>query len=116
MSGEIVYFGEESQDETRNGNDKNKENEQTNFFQNGVDRGGGDSSGGLPLHGGNPGGVRHQHPAEPRNRRALLPAPGKLHFYFPPACSAGGTNKLKCQFYPPTRLTLDQNLHQSGKF
>ena len=79
MSGEIVYFGEESQDETRNGNDKNKENEQTNFFQNGVDRGGGDSSGGLPLHGGNPGGVRHQHPAEPRHRRALLPAPGKLH-------------------------------------
>ena len=25
------------------------------------------------------------------------------------------TNKLKCQFYPPTRLTLNQKLHQSGK-
>ena len=25
-----------------------------------------------------------------------------------------GTNKLKCQFFPPTRLTLDQKLHQSG--
>ena len=35
---------------------------------------------------------------------------------FSPRYARAGTNKLKCQFYPPTRLTLDQNLHQSGKF
>ena len=54
-----------------------KEENLYKYFQNGADRGGGESPGGLSLLGGNPGEVRHQHPHGHRHRRALLPAPGK---------------------------------------
>ena len=41
-----MYFGEESQDETRDENDNNRrEYEKHNSIQNGADRGGSDGSG-----------------------------------------------------------------------